>query len=220
MIFTWGLNLGGKPKCRIQLSLAPSNTITSACNKALEKRETGITPVHQKEILERSFWYICTPGPGRSNTVRMVIRQYSFPHRCGKERDPSHLHQLPDLLLCPGICRTCSRSQFNIALISFSCEDAITLGHSVLFCSPLPMMIRGLWAALSSLTVCVISLLSAWLTGGAGQQETNLEENEDTCNAILHISMCNRKQWSISDHIIKYSWLGSSPLLWLVFNWT
>lgn len=37
IILTFGLNLGGRPKCKIQLSLAPSNTITSASCNALKE---------------------------------------------------------------------------------------------------------------------------------------------------------------------------------------
>lgn len=41
IIFTLGSNLGGRPKCRIQLSLAPRRSITSACSRALPSRNGG-----------------------------------------------------------------------------------------------------------------------------------------------------------------------------------
>lgn len=41
IIFTLGSNLGGRPKWRIQLSLAPRSRITSACSRALHSRTGG-----------------------------------------------------------------------------------------------------------------------------------------------------------------------------------
>lgn len=52
IILTLGENLGGRPKCNIQLSLAPINTITSLYFKAKDRAElmfnrweSGTTPL-------------------------------------------------------------------------------------------------------------------------------------------------------------------------------
>lgn len=80
IIFTLGSNLGGRPKCRIQLSLAPRRSTTSACRRALPSRNGG--GGREATVSKRS----CIPFKN-SIAVRGATWSAQQPHSLGDHRE-------------------------------------------------------------------------------------------------------------------------------------
>lgn len=122
IIFTSGSNLGGRPKWRIQLSLAPRRSTTSAWRRALHSRNggrghdaaasKGKTTLAFKTIMHHFSKSLHVgekrdqPGAGSSHTVWVIIRKDPLPHGRGQKRQAARFHKLPQTCFCSAVSST------------------------------------------------------------------------------------------------------------------
>ena len=153
------------------------------------------------------------PWAGSSHTAGVIIRQDSFPHRGGEERQATHFHKLPQHSLCSAISCSCWAKYptfyrdfiyypkiIKVSIIIgeyqkcrqkmwlFCLNSVLIPNHmeSISFALPLPMMTKGVLATLRMEMASETALCSAKLTGGGGQHDTSLEERKSASQLELH----------------------------------